>query len=115
ASSSFSTPTPMLVGRCSGVLVASFQTPCRSGSPHGVFGATYFFGAWPAAGTTKPTASTAASNAIDERTRLRMAVTSRPSRAERGKRHWHQTKALRGVSSGGVPWLDEFAEQELFG
>src|SRR5262245_46003967 len=34
-----------LFGRCSGVLVASFQTPCRSGSPHGVFVARHAFGA----------------------------------------------------------------------
>src|SRR5207248_748377 len=36
-------PTPP--GRCNGVLVASFQTPCRSGSPHGVFNGGVFFGA----------------------------------------------------------------------
>ena len=42
-----------------------FQTPWRSGSPQGVFGALYFFGAWPAAGATRPTAIATASSAID--------------------------------------------------
>src|SRR2546427_12705063 len=35
------TVSPFPAGRWSGVLVASFQTPCRSGSPHGVFFTAY--------------------------------------------------------------------------
>ena len=35
----------LLTGRSKGVLVASFHTPCRSGLPHGVFGAVQFLAA----------------------------------------------------------------------
>src|SRR5438132_319245 len=69
-------------GRCSGVLVASFHTPCRSGSPQGVFGtaglfagafvafaATVFLaavaGVWPAAGDSDAAAVASAANAIE--------------------------------------------------
>src|SRR5206468_7951334 len=45
ASSSERTSLSLPFGRCNGVLVASFHTPCKSGSPHGVFGAGQAFAA----------------------------------------------------------------------